>query len=871
MKQPCEYPIRSQPAALDFSSVAGFHYKNIITFIHARLDMVFSSPFEFRSLIFPSPLPGSVFLSCSDADTPSFRPGAETMPFQAEVNRLMDIIVHSLYSNKDIFLRELISNAADALDKVRFLSLTDASALGEGAAKELPLGIQISVDKEKGILSLRDTGVGMTKTDLINNLGTIARSGTAAFLEQMQKSGDLNLIGQFGVGFYSVYLVSDYVEVITKHSSDKQWVWESTASGQFAISEDVNGESLGRGTMINIHLKKEAKEYMQESKLKELVARYSEFINFPISLQVEKTVEKEVPLDEAELEAANAAAAAEKEKKQADSDDSSDDAVEEEESEDAAAEDILPKTKKITEVVQEWEVLNDSQALWLRPPGEVSDEEYEKFYKVLVKSENEAPLAHSHFRAEGDVDFKAVMYLPSSAPPDMYDQYYTKKPRVKLYVRRVFISDSFEELLPKWLSFLVGLVDSDSMPLNVSREMLQMAEGVKVIRKKLVRKVIEMIKKLSDAEEKVREGDGDSNGKGGWFGKKAGKEDAAKSATEKYTKFWKLFGKAIKMGIIEDTANRKRLMPLLRFRTSSSGTNQTSLDAYISRMKPKQTGIYYLVGTGGVEELEQSPFVEALVSKGFEVIYFTDALDEYVMGHVNEYDDKKFINVSKDDLKLEETDEEKAKEKRAAAHYKGLATWWKGAIGDTSISSVKTSRRLSSAPCVVVSGKYGWTATMERIARAQALSDSEQATFMRGQRTLEINPRHPLIRELRSRWEDNPDDSQLKKNAKLLYESCLMESGFLLDDTKSHNEAVMHLLGSALGIDGDLKSPLEEEEYPEIPVEEEKKGGKSGMSDGMGGFDQAKLEEMMEQMKANNNEAGNGNGDDDGVHLKDEL
>jgi heat shock protein 90kDa beta len=815
------------------------------------------------------------------------------MPFQAEVNRLMDIIVHSLYSNKDIFLRELISNAADALDKVRFLSLTDASALGEGVAKELPLDIKISVDKEKGILTLRDTGVGMTKTDLINNLGTIARSGTAAFLEQMQKGGDLNLIGQFGVGFYSVYLVADYVEVITKHSADKQWVWESTASGQFAVSEDVNGEPLGRGTQINIHLKKEAKEYMQESKLKDLVARYSEFINFPISLQVENTVEKEVPLDEAELEAANAKAAAEKAAKKEKKDaDESDDAVEEEENEETNAEHALPKTKKISEVVKEWEVLNDSQALWLRPPGDVSDEEYEKFYKVLVKSDNEAPLAHSHFRAEGDVDFKAVMYVPSSAPPDMYDQYYTKKPRVKLYVRRVFISDSFEELLPKWLSFLVGLVDSDSMPLNVSREMLQMAEGMKVIRKKLVRKAIEMIKKLSDAEEKIREGsaEDDKDGKSsGWFGsgKKAAKEDAdklASEATEKYTKFWKLFGKAVKMGIIEDSANRKRLMPLLRFRTSSSGTNQTSLDAYISRMKPNQTGIYYLVGTGGVEELEQSPFVEALVSKGFEVIYFTDALDEYVMGHVNEYEDKKFINVSKDDLKLEETDEEKAKEKRAAAHYKGLASWWKSAIGDTSISAVKTSRRLSTAPCVVVSGKYGWSATMERIARAQALSDNERSTFMRGQRTLEINPRHPLVRGLRSRWESDPDDLGLKKNAKLLYESCLMESGFLLDDTKAHNEAVMSLLGTNMGINE--LTPLDEEDYPEIPVEEkkEKSGGGDGsmpgkfdasdFSDGMGGFDQAKLEKMMEEMNLKKNAGGGDGGDNDGDSdslLKDEL
>ena len=764
---------------------------------------------------------------------PKFRPGAETMPFQAEVNRLMDIIVHSLYSNKDIFLRELVSNAADALDKVRFLALTDAAALGAGPAKDLPLEIKISVDEDRRILSIRDTGVGMTKSDLINNLGTIARSGTAAFLEQMQKGGDLNLIGQFGVGFYSVYLVADYVEVITKHpSSDTQYVWESTASGQFAVSEDVEGsEPLHRGTQINIHLKDEAKEYLQNAKLRELVARYSEFINFPISLLTEKTVEKEVPVveedDEYEMD--------DKEKKGSDKD--ADDAVEEEEGdEDEKEKEKKPKTKKVTEKLSEWDVLNDAKALWLRPPGNVSDEEYEKFYKVLAKSDHEKPLAHSHFRAEGDVDFKAVLYVPPTAPPDMYDNYYTKKPRVKLYVRRVFISDSFEELLPKWLSFLVGLVDSDSMPLNVSREMLQLAEGMKVIRKKLTRKAIEMIRKLSDAEEKAREGDEEGSGeKKGWFGKKGGsEEEVAKQKEEaitKYTTLWKTFGKAIKMGCIEDTQNRNRLLPLLRFKTSSSDGNFTSLEAYVSRMKENQTGIYYLVGTGGIEELVHSPFVEALTSRGYEVIYFTDPLDEYLMTHVTEYDDKPLINASKDDLKIEEGEDEKAKEKRAQAHFKGLTSWWKAAIGDPSISAVKTSRRLASSPCVVVAGKWGWTATMERIARAQALGDSERATMMRGQRTLEINPRHPLVRELRARWEEDPEDEGLKGNARLLYETCLLESGFLLDDSKAHNERVLKLLGSDLGV-SDLTA-LEEEEYPEI--EEKKKGASAKKEGGSGG------------------------------------
>lgn len=713
------------------------------------------------------------------------------MPFQAEVNRLMDIIVHSLYSNKDIFLRELVSNAADALDKVRFLSLTK-----EAKQSSLPLEIKISVDKDKKILTIRDTGIGMTKQDLVNNLGTIARSGTAAFLEQMQKGGDLNLIGQFGVGFYSVYLVSDYVEVVSKADGDKQWVWESRASGEFAISEDKDGKPLERGTQINIHLKPEAKEYLQESKLRDLVARYSEFINFPISLLVEKTIEKELPIEKDDMEKPE---------------DKDTDAVVEEESE-TSDEEKKPKTKTVKETVQEWEVLNDSKALWLRPPGNVSDEEYSKFYKALTKREYEEPLAHSHFRAEGDVDFKAVLYVPPNAPPDMYDNFYTKKPVVKLYVRRVFISDSFEDLLPKWLSFLVGLVDSDSMPLNVSREMLQLSEGLKVIKKKLVRKAIEMIRKLSDAEEKAREGGAEEDSKKD----KTKVDDAQKAAeesTKKYHDFWKAFAKAVKMGVIEDTSNRRRLLPLLRFQTSASDGNFTSLDAYVSRMKPNQTNIYYLVGTGTVAELEGSPFVEALVSRGYEIIYFTDPLDEYMMGHVNEYEGKAFINISKDDLNLGEDEEEKKKEKAVQAAYDGLTKWWKDIMKDPSISYVKVSRRLTSAPCVVVAGKWGWTATMERIARSQALGESDKANFMRGMRTLELNPRHPLVRALRERWEADPEDKELAANARLLYETCLLESGFLLNDVKDHNAAVLQLLGKDLEVDN--LEPLPEEEFPE--------------------------------------------------------
>ncbi|KAI8104262.1 hypothetical protein M9434_002822 [Picochlorum sp. BPE23] len=753
-----------------------------------------------------------------------FRKGAETREFQAEVSRLMDIIVHSLYSNKDIFLRELVSNSADALDKARFVSLTNISAIGSDAeTQQLPFEIKMKVDKENRVLTIRDTGIGMTKEDLVQNLGTIAKSGTAAFLEQMQKGGDLNLIGQFGVGFYSVYLVADYVEVVTKHASDDtQWVWESSASGKYAISADTEGEKLGRGTEIRIHVKEDASEYLEESKIKELVKTYSEFINFPISLWTEKTIEKEVEVDDIDADMED------KKKDETASSDGVD--VEEEE-----VEEDKPKTKTVTETVQDWEVLNDAKALWLRPPSNVTDEEHDGFYKVLSKNPYDSPLAHSHFSAEGDVDFKSVLYLPSSLASDFYENFQSKKASLKLYVRRVFISDSFEDLLPKWLSFLVGIVDSDSLPLNVSREMLQMSEGLKVIRKKIVRKAIEMMKKLSDADVRARKGPEEDESEDEWLSKLTGKpapeegekesaiEKAKEEATSKYDKFWKSYGKAVKMGLIEDQSNRRRLLSLLRFETSATDGNVTTLDEYVSRMKENQTGIYYLVGTSGTDELKRSPFVEMLVSKGYEVIFFTDPLDEYVTSHVTEYEGKTLINVSKDDLKLPENDqkEEKEKNKRASAYFKGLGSWWKKNVKD--ISSVRVSRRLSSAPCVVVSGKYGWSATMERIARVQALGDSDKANIMKSQRILEVNPRHPLIKEIRKQWEENPEDENLIANAKLLYESCLMESGYILDDVKSHNARILSLLGEDMKV-SDL-SPGEEIDYPEIKEEkkEEKK------------------------------------------------
>ncbi|XP_043712785.1 endoplasmin homolog isoform X1 [Telopea speciosissima] len=719
----------------------------------------------------------------------SLRSNAEKFEFQAEVSRLMDIIINSLYSNKDIFLRELISNASDALDKIRFLSLTDKEILGEGDNTKLE--IQIKLDKEKKVLSIRDRGIGMTKEDLIKNLGTIAKSGTSAFVEKMQTSGDLNLIGQFGVGFYSVYLVADYVEVISKHNDDKQYIWESKADGAFAISEDVDNEPLGRGTEIRLHLREEAQEYLEEDKLKELVKKYSQFINFPINMWASKEVDVEVPTDEDDSN--------EEEETTAESS-SSEEESEEEDSE------KKPKTTTVKETTYEWELLNDVKAIWLRNPKEVTDEEYTKFYRSLAKDfGDEKPLSWSHFTAEGDVEFKAILFVPPKAPHDLYESYYnSNKANLKLFVRRVFISDEFDELLPKYLNFLKGLVDSDTLPLNVSREMLQQHNSLKTIKKKLIRKALDMIRRIAD--EDPDEAIGNDN-------KDAENADDNDEKKGQYTKFWNEFGKSIKLGIIEDATNRNRLAKLLRFESTKSGGKLTSLDQYISRMKSGQKDIFYITGTSK-EQLEKSPFLERLTKKNFEVIFFTDPVDEYLMQYLMDYEDKKFQNVSKEGLKLGK----ESKDKELKESFKELTKWWKGALASENVDDVKISNRLENSPCVVVTSKYGWSANMEKIMQSQTLSDANKQAYMRGKRVLEINPRHPIIKELRERVVKDSEDENVKQTARLIYQTALMESGFILNDPKEFASSIYSSVKSSLNISPDA-AVEEEDDVEEAEVE----------------------------------------------------
>jgi heat shock protein beta len=584
----------------------------------------------------------------------------------------------------------------------------------------------------------------------------------------MQKGGDLNLIGQFGVGFYSVYLVADYVEVVSKHNDEAaQYIWESKADGAFVISEDTEGEPLGRGTMIRIHLKEDALEYAEQSKLRELVQKYSEFMNFPIYLQTEKEVDVPVEAD-------------------TDADAAEDDVADVDADADANDSPASPKTVK--QVVRDWELLNDNKAIWLRPAAEVTEEEYEKFYKALSK-DYQAPASYSHFRAEGDVEFKAILFVPAKSEPNMFENYHAKASGLKLYVRRVFISDEFNELLPKYLSFMKGIVDSDTLPLNVARESLQQHSSLKTIKKKLVRKALDMLRKLAD----------DSAPKEPEEGEDAPEEKPA--GENKYETVWKNFGKAIKLGVIDDSSNRNRLAKLLRFVSSKSDSKLTSLEEYVAGMKPWQKQIFYLAGDS-IETLQKSPFLEKLLDKDVEVIYFTEPIDEYLMQSLTEFEDFKFQNVQKDDLKLGDEDEDEKKSTKALkTKFKPLTSWWKALLPAADIESVKLSNRLATTPCIVVSSKYGWSANMERIMKAQAMGDDSRSSMMKGKKVLEINPSHPIVRELRAAVSLDPEDASAKAVALVLWEAALLESGYSLDDPKGFSGRVLSLAQSTLKVD----------------------------------------------------------------------
>ncbi|HMW16373.1 MAG TPA: molecular chaperone HtpG [Accumulibacter sp.] len=613
----------------------------------------------------------------------------ETLGFQAEVKQLLSLMIHSLYSNKEIFLRELISNASDACDRLRFEALNNGSLYGDDSE----LKIRVSFDKEARTLTVADNGIGLSRDEAVQHLGTIAKSGTREFFSALtgDQAKDAHLIGQFGVGFYSSYIVADKVTVVSRRAGldASQGVrWESAGEGDFTV-EMVDRPQ--RGTEVTLHLREGEDEFLSNWKLRQIIVKYSDHITLPIVMKQEKWDEE----------------------------------------------------KKAQVLTDEDETVNQASALWTRPKSEISDDQYAEFYKH-VAHDFEAPLAHVHSRVEGKQEYTQLLYIPSRAPFDLFER--TARHGVKLYVRRVFIMDDAEQLMPIYLRFVRGVVDSNDLPLNVSREILQQSRDIEAIRGGCVKKVLGMLEGLADSEEA--------------------------SEKEKFTKFWKEFGRVLKEGVGEDFANKERIAKLLRFASTHADTadETVALADYVSRMKEGQEKIYYVTAET-FTAAKNSPHLEIFRKKGIEVLLLSDRVDEWVTGHLTEFDGKSLQSVAKGGLDLGKLEDvaEKEEAEKAADEYKDLLEKIKTTLGER-IKDVRVSHRLTDSPSCLIADEYDLGGNLQRILKAAG----QQAPVSKP--ILEINPRHPAVQRLKY------EETRFDDWANLLFEQAMLAEGGALDD-----------------------------------------------------------------------------------------
>jgi molecular chaperone HtpG len=623
----------------------------------------------------------------------------ETLGFQTEVKQLLHLMIHSLYSNREIFLRELISNASDACDKLRFAALKDDSLYEDDA----DLKIRLDYDEKAGTITVADNGIGMNRDDVIANLGTIAKSGTAEFLKQLSgdEKKDSKLIGQFGVGFYSAFIVADKVDVFTRRAgtpAEEGVHWESRGDGEFSI-EPVNRAQ--RGTEIVLHLKKDAREFANGWTLRSLVKKYSDHISFPVLMKAEVDDDKD--------------------------------------------KDGTPEPKE--------EAVNDATALWTLPRTEIKDEEYKAFYKHIAH-DFEDPLTWSHNKVEGKLDYTSLLYIPKRAPFDLYNR---EAPRgLKLYVQRVFIMDDAEQFLPLYLRFTKGVIDSNDLSLNVSREILQNNDTVESIRNALTKRVLDMLAKL------------------------------AKKQPEDYQTFWNEFGNVLKEGPAEDFANREKIAGLLRFASTHTGeaTQNVSLDDYIGRMKEGQKKIYYLTADS-FTAAKSSPHLEVFRKNGIEVLLLSDRIDEWMMGYLTEYDGKPFQDIARGDLDLGDiqTEEDKQQQEKASEEHKALLDRIKAALDDR-VQEVRATNRLTDSPACLVVGQFDMGAQMRKIMEAAGQKVPESKPIF------EINVEHPLVQRL----EQESSDERFNELAAVLFDQATLASGQQLKDPGSYVSRLNRLL-----------------------------------------------------------------------------